>query len=92
MALGIIVVFVIYLTCLLIIHPFLQAQEAESRGDHIEMARNHRIALYLNIGAIATYVVTWVFLIILITVRAVAIANASHYCTYYSYGYHYCYK
>ena len=55
------------------------------------MERNHRIALYLNIGAIATYIVTWILLIILITVCAVAIANSS-YCTYETYGYRYCYK
>ena len=85
------VVFIICLTCLVLIRSFLQAQEAESRGDDIEMARNHRIALYLNIGAIATYIVTWVLLIILISVRAVAIANSS-YCYYNSYGYRYCYK
>lgn len=51
---------------------YYQAQEAESRGDLVTMEKNRRTALYLNIGAVVTGVVTWILLIIIIAVRVAA--------------------
>ena len=65
---------------------FSQAQEAESRGDHIEMAKNHRIALFLNLGAVVTYIVSWIIIVVSVTVRVIAIENSCYYDTvYYTY-------
>ena len=48
---------------------FSQAQKAESRGDQVEMVKNHFKAFLLNMGAIITYVTTWIIVLVNIIVN-----------------------
>ena len=56
---------------------FSQAQKAESRGDEVEMAKNHRISLFLNLGTIINYIVTWTIVLVSIIVNVIVIVNGT---------------
>lgn len=67
-----------------------KARDADARGDHEAVARNRRIALFCNIGGIASYAITIVIVIIIAVSISVAGANSGPYCSTYD-GYYYYY-
>ncbi|XP_019852012.1 PREDICTED: uncharacterized protein LOC105312676 isoform X2 [Amphimedon queenslandica] len=66
----------------------INARDADARGDQAAVERNRRLALFLNIGGIATYAVSIVIFIIVIATSVSQINNCYYSYYYYQYIYY----